>query len=1019
MRLLPLALLLALGTAPAAAQPLDRSLERAPVPVPPGNTGFGAVLALAGDTLAVGAPLATRGTSFLVGATHLLRRAPGVAGWWSEAVVAPPELAAFDQFGGVLAADGDTVAVGVPRARSNGLLQSGAVYLFRRDAAGLWIQTARLDDPAVGILGRFGASLALAGDRLAVGATGADSNGLVALYERDGAGAWTRTATVRDSDAGDGGSFESFGTAVALSGDLLLVGAATADVSFFSESDGAAYLFRRDPTDASRWTFLQRLTAAEATSCPGGLTLAELSLQPVEVRAEAERCAEEDSATDGDSFGAALAFGPDRILVGAPQAEAPDGTPSAGAAYLFVPDGAGGWRQEAKLTPPEPASRGGFASALTLFGDRLLIGASGTPAAGLAGQGLAWLFAPDGGGWSAAEALRAADGLGEGGFGAAFAVDGENALVGAPATTGDAGAIYGYPPPPPPDAPPPPPPFVATATLADGAAVVSAEGAVLGAVAGTLAAPLPVALRRTETPPEPLPPGSLPLGDFHAIAAASETIAPEEQPFLVGLPVPPGSGPAALAALVLAAPDPASAARAWVVSEGAHDAANGLFVVTLSGLEPAGVTLVLTSLPASAAAGPAAARATSADLFKLRCDDAKVTPADCATVTPVVRDALADAYTVFVTEQGFKEPSLRRHRGLFEGTPLAPRLERETAFGNVLITSYPVYTIHQGRRHAAQAVYNRQTRSITIGVGPPATQAELDEIPDNVRHELFHAVQHAYDWKLPFNGGRSEALTSWFIEGTAAAAERSGAAMARNPDRIVRPIDVPLTDVTFDYGTQDFWVHAGLDQGAALSYLEPMLQHGLTPQRVADRLPLASQWWDWVKSQVMETEHAIYGDGLPACSVRDHDITHRYLPIQYPYLDHRITLFEPVASLSWPAQRAFTSPSGLPPLTAQVVRVDVAAPMSRTLVSVRRLGSDAPVTYKVYVDGEGEILDGKPKCRAIPDGCRSFAPGEPTETVAAGRTIYVVVANDAVDPAAPVFGYEVSVQPSEGLCRAP
>ena len=67
----------------------------------------------------------------------------------------------------------------------------------------------------------------------------------------------------------DGGSpLESFGSAVALDGDLLLVGAGSADVSYFGEDDGAAYLFRRDAADRDRWDFVTRLTAPEATICP-------------------------------------------------------------------------------------------------------------------------------------------------------------------------------------------------------------------------------------------------------------------------------------------------------------------------------------------------------------------------------------------------------------------------------------------------------------------------------------------------------------------------------------------------------------------------------------------------------------------------------------------------------------------------------------------------------------------------------------------------------------------------------
>ena len=204
--------------------------------------------------------------------------------------------AAFDQLGGSgVAVDGDTVFLGASRAKVGDVLQQGAVYVFERNAGGAdaWGQIAKLTDDSVGVIGNFGSSIAAQGDLLAVGASRAGGNGQVTLFERDpGDGAWGKVTAIPDNAVADGGSaLESFGGAVALDGDLLLVGAGSADVSYFLEDDGAAYLFRRDATDRARWDFVTRLTAPEATICPGGLTLAEVSLQLPEVIEEVERCA--------------------------------------------------------------------------------------------------------------------------------------------------------------------------------------------------------------------------------------------------------------------------------------------------------------------------------------------------------------------------------------------------------------------------------------------------------------------------------------------------------------------------------------------------------------------------------------------------------------------------------------------------------------------------------------------------------------------------------------------------------
>ena len=80
---------------------------------------------------------------------------------------------------------------GLPRraagAGRGGVLQQGAVYVFARDAGGAdaWGQAAKLTDASVGSIGHFGASIALEGDLMAVGASrGGGGNGQVTILER-------------------------------------------------------------------------------------------------------------------------------------------------------------------------------------------------------------------------------------------------------------------------------------------------------------------------------------------------------------------------------------------------------------------------------------------------------------------------------------------------------------------------------------------------------------------------------------------------------------------------------------------------------------------------------------------------------------------------------------------------------------------------------------------------------------------------------------------------------------------
>ena len=289
------------------------------------------------------------------------------------------------------------------------------------------------------------------GDLLAVGASRGVSNGTVTIFERDrgGPGVWGKVTTIGDSMVGDGGTpLESFGSAVALDGDLLLVGAASADVSYFGEDDGAAYVFRRDAADRDRWDFVARLTAAEATLCPGGRTLVEVSLESPEVMLEVQRCAQEDGKTDHDGFGGRIAIAGDTVVVSAVGAEAAR-VPVVGAAYVFRRDPAGAdrWDQVAKLTGSDilASTSPAFGSALALAGDTLLVGASGVEVGPNPNQGAAYLFERGAGGpdaWGEVARLIAGDGLSNENFGAAAAFDGGNGIIGASGYELGQGAVY-------------------------------------------------------------------------------------------------------------------------------------------------------------------------------------------------------------------------------------------------------------------------------------------------------------------------------------------------------------------------------------------------------------------------------------------------------------------------------------------------------------------------------------------------------------------------------------------------
>jgi hypothetical protein len=212
------------------------------------------------------------------GAAYVFARTGGV--WSQEAYIKASNPSKNGAFGDSVALDGDTLAVGSPHEDSGApgvnatatgatKLDSGAVYVFARDASG-WAQTAHIkaSNPDPGDF--FGVSVALSGDVLAVGAPfeASDANGIngdqtnnaaanagaVYVFVRSG-GTWSQQAYLKAarSDAAD-----RFGVRVALSGSLLAV-TATGESSnatgiggdqtnnMLGES-GAVYLFRQNGT---------------------------------------------------------------------------------------------------------------------------------------------------------------------------------------------------------------------------------------------------------------------------------------------------------------------------------------------------------------------------------------------------------------------------------------------------------------------------------------------------------------------------------------------------------------------------------------------------------------------------------------------------------------------------------------------------------------------------------------------------------------------------------------------------
>ena len=225
-----------------------------------------------------------------------------------EVKITASDGAAHDRFGYSVAISDTHVVVGSKYDDDSGS-NSGSAYVYNTDGTGEVKITA--SDGAQNDY--FGASVAIHGDKVIVGAykdddRGADS-GSVYVYNLDGTGEVKITAS-------DGAADNYFGQSVAIQGDKIFVGAPLNDDGAGSMS-GSVYVYDTDGTG-------------------------EVKITP-------------SDAADNERFGYSVAIQGDKIVVGTPQT-------GSGAVYVYNTDGSG----EQKISAPAGAVGNNFSFGLSV-----------------------------------------------------------------------------------------------------------------------------------------------------------------------------------------------------------------------------------------------------------------------------------------------------------------------------------------------------------------------------------------------------------------------------------------------------------------------------------------------------------------------------------------------------------------------------------------------------------------------------------------------------------------------------
>lgn len=196
---------------------------------------FGWSLAMESNTIIVGAPIgnaASNGRAFAY-----QRQLDGT--WAFHQQLAPSDLTPGAEFGNSLALSGSRLAVGAWLNAAGGA--AGSVYFYQQMGEN-WVLLSRVDSPGGARSELFGEAVAIDGTRALVGDSGFDTAakedvGAVHVYEDRGSG-WRPAGTLMASDP----DIDYFGSAVALQGGLIAVGAPYYWQPVEEELTGAAYL---------------------------------------------------------------------------------------------------------------------------------------------------------------------------------------------------------------------------------------------------------------------------------------------------------------------------------------------------------------------------------------------------------------------------------------------------------------------------------------------------------------------------------------------------------------------------------------------------------------------------------------------------------------------------------------------------------------------------------------------------------------------------------------------------------
>jgi hypothetical protein len=398
------------ASSPIWGQPIISSMEddKLNAANPSSSDFFGYAVSVSGSTAVIGTYL-DDDAGIDAGCAYVFEKSGGL--WVETAKLTASDAVNSHWFGYSVAISNDDIVVGA--YRDNG--DQGAAYVFESPMGG-WTsmtETAKItaSDGAGG--DKFGFSVAINNDEIAIGASEDDDNGVNSgsayVFKRP-MGGWISMTETAKLVSSDGNGSDLFGYSISISDNTILVGAYLQDQ--IGVDAGAAYIFEKQPGGWVSGDEDAKLTASDGSG--------------------------------GDWFGYSVSISGDDVIVGAYGDNSEKGS-----AYIFEKP-AGNWITtsiSSKLDAEDGADDDRFGYSVAISNGIAVVGAPYNDNPNL-DQGSAYIFQKNGIGWNhrlGVFTLQTSDGVTDDRAGWSVSISGNSIFSGAFSSTGfDHGAVYVY-----------------------------------------------------------------------------------------------------------------------------------------------------------------------------------------------------------------------------------------------------------------------------------------------------------------------------------------------------------------------------------------------------------------------------------------------------------------------------------------------------------------------------------------------------------------------------------------------